>query len=232
MSPKSISRVVIRVVRVVRVRAVAVNLQRWRRRIAVVSCGLSLSLVDPAAAQGTLESLTILRADGSAPLHTQTLDLVFPVQPVGPLTFNFGFETDEVFGPDAFFDAFSLSFRTADDLYNLIVLTADASGVVFLPPVLGGDPNPGIIVDHRAIPSPSLEPRLSIQSSFSVSAMIPESLAGKQATFYLDLFDNGNGVRSQAWFGDLVLVPEPGWLPVVTLTGMGLLFRRRRGSTS
>lgn len=200
---------------------------RWRSRAAVCLITAAVA-VSPLAglSQGSFDSLKVLTADGSAPLHTHSVSLSLPEGVAAPLEFKFGFETDEVFGPGQFFDSFTLTLRTIDDLFSLILVTADASGVLFAPPTPGSLTLADTAVVRSAIPSPSLTPHLAQQYAFSVTTVLPDSLIGRDATLFLDLFDNNNGVISHGWLADITLVPEPTLWPLIPLAGM-VLFRKR-----
>lgn len=203
----------------------------WRARVA--SCAaLVMAVALPALplaglSQGTLDpALYVLTADGSQALQTRSLNLSLPQGTSAPLEFKFGFETDEVFRPGEFFDSFTLSLRTLDDLFTLILVTADASGVLFAPPTPGTELLADSALTRSPIPSPSLTPHLAQQHSFSVSAVLPENLMGREVTLFLDLFDNNNGVISHGWLADITVVPEPTLWPLIPLAGM-VLFRKR-----
>ena len=113
---------------------------RWRvRALACLAVATVAAMPLSGLSQGTFDSLKLLTADGTAALHSQSLSLSVPRGSSVPLAFNFGFETDEVFGPGQFFDSFTLTLRSVDDLVTLILVTADASGVVFAPSTPGAD---------------------------------------------------------------------------------------------
>lgn len=201
----------------------------WCRR-AVTCLAIVGAIASPLAvhSQGTFDSLQVLTADGSAALHSHSINLSLPPGVAAPLEFKFGFETDEAFGPGQFFDSFTLTLRTIDDLFTLILVTADASGVLFAPPTPGTEPIADSALIRHPIPSPSLTPNLAQQHAFAVSAVLPEVLRGQQVTLYLDLFDNNNGVISHGWLADITVVPEPTLWPLVSLAGMVLFLNRSR----
>lgn len=206
----------------------------WRRpslaQLGMVCAAMAASSVG-VHAQSSLSNfgdLRLLRADGSDSLHSQAIQLTLPQQTQMPVELKFGFETDEIFGPGQIFDAFTLTMQSADGILTAILVTVDASGVVFAPEGVGPQSLPDTSISHTEIPSPSLTPHLAKQVSFSVQAILPDSWSGKNATLYLDLFDNNNGILSQGWMSDLVVVPEPALWPLVPLAGLVLLRRRSR----
>jgi hypothetical protein len=128
------------------------------------------------------------------------------------LRFDFGFATDETPTAGAFLDSFSVSIQDASQSFSAIYATADATGIAWAPPTPGTlfiDPA-SILVSP--ISYPNLQPVLSRQNAFEVTAPIPSQfLVGGSINVYFDLFDNLDNRTSQGWFSGLTVssVPEP-----------------------
>ena len=197
-----------------------------RSGLVLGSVACALLLVPRLGAQGTFEPI-ILRTGGVDALTTSVCPLS-AITPSAPL-FEFGmvFGTDEIYGPGQLFDSFSVTVQ--DDLGRaLLLLTADASGVVWAPPNPGGwQLDPGVIT-HSLLPLPSGLPATAFSSAFQVSLPWPAEFAGHSATLYLDLFSNLDNAQSFAWF-QMAAVPEPGCGILVVMGCLAVaIFRRPR----
>ena len=186
--------------------------------------------VERLEAQGTMEGPTVLRTGQGQPLVTASLPFsLVQASPLNRIAIQFGFETDEVFGPGAIFD--SLTLTLVDGSGNLVVIlgSVDAGGLAVLPPTPGTTPIAEEDVLFESLVPPVLDPNLATQFAYSLTADLPEGFATGISTLHLDLFDNQNGIASQAWFSDLTVVPEPSaaWLMVAGAVSLGIVFRSR-----
>ena len=178
--------------------------------------------------QGHLNPV-LLETGGGQPLVSVSLPVpAFPDSTLAPLEFRFAFGTDEVFSPGSIFDSFTITLQDDAKTLTLLLLTADASGVIWAPATPGAialDPDS---IARSAANYPSGQPVFVRQASFQVTVPVPSQYQGRSATLFLDLFDNQNSIPSQGYF-HLVNVPEPAsWA-----TGLGgalcwLVLRRRR----
>ncbi|HSH15726.1 MAG TPA: PEP-CTERM sorting domain-containing protein, partial [Verrucomicrobiae bacterium] len=75
---------------------------------------------------------------------------------------------------------------------------------------------------------PSSTPVLAFQQAFDLEVTLPTEVVGRQFTAYFDLFDNQNGIPSQAFFQDFIIVPEPNTRWLIILGGLGLVVFIRR----
>lgn len=194
-----------------------------------IKCGLGLlfiSFPNCAPGQGTLTPL-VLQTDAVNPLVSATNPLpAFPSAPV-PLEFEFGFATDEAFGPGGFFDSVTLTLQDQAMNHTLIIATADAGGFAWAPATPGAlevDPNSII---RTPIGFPSLTPVLNLRVAFHVIVPVPPQFNGLPASLYLDLSDNLNTLNSIGYF-KLITVPEPAVGLLAGLGGLGRLWLKRR----
>ena len=139
-----------------------------------------------------------------------------------------GFGTDEVFGPGEFFDSFTVTLQSNDQLATWVLATFDASGAVWSPSTPGTNPLDESAMVRAPIGYPSLQPVLTFQQAYEVRAELPREVVGRPLTLYFDLFNNQNAFASQGWFSEVVLVPEPGVGMLLALAGSLLLLGGRR----
>jgi len=177
---------------------------------------------------GFAQGFTVLRTGGGSPLVSSTESLPLSTNALpAVLTFEFGFGTDETVSPGAMFDSFSVTVQDAAMLNTLVLLTADASGIVWAPPTPGGVLLPPDAILRSGIPFPSLQPVLAQQTAFLVTVPLPTVFSGP-VNVYFDLFDNLNPTASLGWY-NRVQVPEPGtWALLVAGGVLVWLCRRRR----
>lgn len=173
-------------------------------------------------AQGTL----VLRTGQGMPVVTLVEPVLVPAQTPVMLEFEFGFATDETPTPGETLDSFTVTVQDAAMIHTLILLTADASGIVWLPPTPGGLWIPPSLIFWRHVPFPSLQPVLAYQSAFAVSVPLPEVYSSGPVNVYFDLFDNLNPTPSLGWFRG-VQVPEPSAWALLIAGGI-LAWRRQR----
>jgi hypothetical protein len=189
--------------------------------------GLAFFLTaNPVCAQG---SLTVFNTGGGQPLVSQVRTFsIGPDLSAPRFEFLFGFGTDETAQPNAFLDSFTVTVQDVNQLFAAVFLTIDGSGLVIAPPNPGGLPVLPSSVTSEPIPYPDLAPVFSSRSAYAISAEIPEAFLGREVNVYFDFFDNQNPVPSQAWFDNLVVVPEPGMMPLGLLAISLCWFFRRR----
>jgi hypothetical protein len=108
---------------------------------------------------------------------------------------------------------------------SLLLLTADASGVVWAPTTPGGIVFPPDSILRSAVAFPSLQPVLANQTAFAVTVPLPTVFSGP-VNVYFDLFDNLNPTPSLGWYR-AVVIPEPRtWALLVA--GAVLIWMRKR----
>jgi len=165
------------------------------------------------------QGIAVLNTGGGLPLVTSSQQLQIPSSPLPvPLFFEFGFGTDETISPGAILDSFTVTVQDAAMLNTLVLLTADAGGVLWAPKTSGGVAIAPEDVGRTPIEYPSLQPVLANQSAFAVTVPLPTVFTG-QVNVYFDLFDNLDGTASLGWYRGAT-IPEPGtW----ALLGIGLL---------
>lgn len=172
----------------------------------------------------------VLQTGGGVSLQTkpEMFSLSGLTAPV--VLFDFGFATDEVPGPGSFLDSFTVSFQGGSTSQTAVLLTADASGVLWAPP------SPGAIsltegqIQRQAITPPSLQPIAGRGLGFSVRFPLPQELLGPTLLVNFDLFDNLNATASLGWYNDVRVesVPEPQSGLLAALGAMALAWKRRR----
>ncbi len=188
---------------------------------------VAFSLTPPAGfAQGSLDPVLLMTGAGT-PLTSQNLPLNLPTVTDDFIRFEFGFATNERFGPGQTFDSFTISVKSPSDVRALVVVTVDAGGNVFAPPSPGNFPVDADSIQREAVAFPSLEPVFAMQTAHMVSVPLPKELSGKPLEVVIDLFDNQDAVMSVGYYRSAILVvPEPRtWL--LLLIGLVTLFTLR-----
>lgn len=163
------------------------------------------------AGQGNVgvPGLTVLRTEVGATLQTSLQPLLIPDTVPGlELRFEFGFSTDELLSPGQISDSFTVTLQDAAAANMVVLLTADAGGVIWAPPTPGGLFLAPEAIAGVPVSFPSLDPILAWQTAYAVAVPIPPVFTGP-ANLYFDLFDNLNGTRSLGWHSAVELVPEP-----------------------
>jgi hypothetical protein len=194
-----------------------------------------LSFCLPHEAPGQVNITTLSTGGGSSRVVAQT-NLFLPSGLTQPaLDFSFGFATDEVAAPELFLDSFSLTILRTNDNAGAVFFTLDAGGLVLAPETPGGifiDPS-GLQV--TPITYPTLQPVLLNQAAFHFIAEVPAELVGSNAQLIFSLFDNQDATASQAWFGQVSLIPEPGVAALLLLgaaaTPLNTRFRKSNQKT-
>ncbi|HSH17469.1 MAG TPA: PEP-CTERM sorting domain-containing protein, partial [Verrucomicrobiae bacterium] len=193
-------------------------------------CALSLLASQPILrAQGEIGGVRVLRPEVGAGLVTEAVEFSFGAAVVDPgLRLRFGFGTDEGLGPGGFGDSFTLTLQDDGGTLTLVLVTMDAGGPVWAPPTPGTTPVAPESLAWSAIAYPSLTPVLAHRWAYELAVALPQSAVGRPLTLYFDLFNNQDGLASQGWFGEVVLVPEPGVWALALLGALMLWWRRRR----
>jgi hypothetical protein len=179
-------------------------------------------------AQGTFGPLVVLRTGMGGPVlsSTQTIGSFSIGQPAS-LQFTFGFSTDEQTAPGTFFDSLTLTLGEANGSLSVIYNTTDRTGSYWGPPAPGAIfISPDSIV-RQSIAFPDLDPVHTNQFAYLVTAPVPNELLGRNLNFYMDLFDNQNGIDSLGWVS-VAPVPEPStWALAATALVMFFAFTWR-----
>ena len=188
---------------------------RWL--LARLGSALGLAVLSQgASAQG------VMNTEPGIGFSSQSVPVFFGPASTSPLLrFSFGFATDEVLQPGILPDSLTLTLQDAAQRTTLLLVTMDASGAAWAPVTPGTTPIPEGSLDRLAIPYSSLTPVLSSRSAFALEFAVPTGLLGEPLTLYFDLFSNDDGVRSQAWFSKVEVVPEPSALVLLALGGGG-----------
>jgi len=168
--------------------------------------------------QGTIAPLVLRTGAGEA--IVSSLVTLPPAGPNASLSFEFGFSTDEVFGPGRIFDSFTISVGRPGSLEVLILATLDASGAVFVPVSPGGLNVDPATVNRTVTAFPLINPSYAVKLAYVLSVPVGAEFAGSPLTVYLDLFDNLDAEPSLGYFGQVSVVPEP---PAWALFSFGFL---------
>ena len=187
---------------------------RVARRVGAVlflAAGLALP------AQSTFGPVVVLRTGAGTPLVSATQAMgSFSASGPASFQFAFGFSTDEEPTPSLFLDSITLTLAEANGALTAIYNTTDRNGP------FGAPPAPGTIfvspdsIMRQPENFPDLDPDHAHRFSYLVTAPVPTELLGRELNFYVDLFDNQNGVNSLGWFS-ITPVPEPTtWALLVT----------------
>jgi hypothetical protein len=196
----------------------------WRP-VWVVGVAVLLVLV---GRQGVVaQGVVVLRTGGGTPLVTASESVLVPpgAGPV-PLMFDFGFGTDETVAPGRILDSFTVTVQDAAGVHTLVLLTADAGGLVWAPFTPGAMfISPDAIV-RTPVAFPSLEPVLVHQIAFAVTVPLPPAFSGLLHVHF-DLFDNLDSTASLGWFR-AVQVPEPASAALLITGSAFFIWLRRR----
>lgn len=143
------------------------------------------------------------------------------------LEFDLGFGTNESWAPGAFSDSFTIGVQTAQG-EQVFVLTADASGFTWAPAFPDGLSLDEADIVRELVPFGAPGESLAQASAYHARVELPASWSGEEVSVWFELFDNGNDIRSVAYFSNLKLVPEPRAAALLALGGAALFFIRRK----
>jgi hypothetical protein len=146
------------------------------------------------------------------------------LSPQTRIQLSFGFATDEVFGPDQFFDSFTINLQDTDAKFTAVLAVLDASGLRLAPATPGALPVDPSSFRLESTMVPPLSTTLQKELSFRLDVPVPTEMVGSQINVVFDLFDNLDSVRSVGWFSDVSVVPEPSTWALLVL-GIGLFGR-------
>jgi len=200
-------------------------LVRW---FALVVVGSLLVWPQLLRAQGTL-NYVVLSTGGADPLVSR--QEVFPLgNPTGSvLSFDFGFFTDEILTPGAFLDSFTITLQGNSS--TAVLVTADASGVVWAPPSPGANAISDAEISRMAVMPPGMFGR---GVAYSVDVPLPAEFNGTDVSIFFDLFDNQNSIGSTGWYFNprISQVPEPQVMSffAVAMTIVGIIRRKSRNA--
>ncbi|MCW5557119.1 MAG: Ig-like domain-containing protein, partial [Verrucomicrobiae bacterium] len=192
----------------------------WRLSIrCVVWCAVWFAVLTGAArGQG------ILNVEAEQGLVSQSVGIRYGREFEVPVFWlQFGFTTDELVRAGRIPDAFTVSIVDANGGGTLVLVTADAGGVVWAPVTPGTIPIAPDAIASVPIPYSSLDPvqapGLAHSVAFDLQFALSPEWADRDLTVYFDLFNNDDGEASQAWYSLPIVVPEPS---AVTLLGLGV----------
>ena len=181
---------------------------------------------------GRAQGLVTFNTDSTTPLisQMQSLDTSVPGgQPL--LEFDFGFATAESPSPGGFLDSFTVSLQDLNQTFTAILFTDDPNGLVLAPATPGTLVLNSSLMNLNVIGYPSLQPVVPNQAAFHFSMPVPQEFAGNPMNVYFDLFNNEDGLASQAWVDNVQIatIPEPPVSLLLLLSGCILWkFSRRK----
>jgi hypothetical protein len=161
-----------------------------------------------AAGITTSGAYTLFRTGSNEPLQSLALPFDIPGDVPSTFSFEFGFATAEPDVPETFFDSFSMTLQSSNQTATALFLTADRSGVAWVPPtpgMLSVDSN-DVVHGTASFPSlPGVSLDLPFHLAYSVTFLIPAPFAGGPLSLFFDLFDNLNAAASMAYVKGLRL---------------------------
>jgi hypothetical protein len=171
---------------------------------------IATAMIVPAALLAARAENIVLHTGGATTPITDWRVLEAASGPNAWVEFNFGFATAEELLAGSFFDAVTFSLQGSVPSATTTIVTLDRTGALFAPITPGGITleRPSIAWQEIAFPA-DLNPELAYRRAFTVSAPIPQELLGQPLTFFVDLFDNQNGVASVAYSTAPTVIPEP-----------------------
>jgi hypothetical protein len=189
-------------------------------------------LLPQTAAQGTdIPIYQTLQTGQTQALQTATQYLTLDqTKPTDLFEFSFFFATQEQPSPGQFLDSATIMLQNGAQTTAVVFLTVDASGVYWVPATPGGlDLDPASMVMTPLSYRDQSQP-WQLQTAYSITVPLPEQLKSGAAILTLDLFDNGNSLKSMAWISQ---IPEPGSTALLICGGLmlslNLMRRSRRG---
>jgi hypothetical protein len=183
---------------------------------------IATAMVLPAAVLAARAENIVLHTGGATTPITDSRVIEAVSGPNVWVEFNFGLATAEELLAGSFFDSVTFSLQGSAPSATATIVTLDRTGALFAPITPGGITLERSSITWREIAFPSdVNPELAYRRAFAVSAPIPQELLGQPLTFFVDLFDNQNGVASVAYSTTPTVIPEPSAL---LLAFVGALF--------
>ena len=199
--------------------------KNWKRSSQTVCAGL-LAMITL-----SVEGVTINVLQTGAGMTLQTAEVAVPVfasANPSPLTFEFGFETQETAAPGQILSSFSVQLGNQNGNYALIG-TADPSGVVLAPSNPGGVTISSSDIVSTAISFPSGLPGYATQYAFELTFTIPSTFWGESTDLYFQLYDDMSGQNALGFYSvpSAASVPDSGGWILYGLAGAALVGARR-----
>ena len=179
-------------------------------------------MILPAMALAARAENIVLHTGGATTPITDSRVLEAASGPTAWVEFNFGLASAEELLAGAFFDSVTFTLQGSAPSATATIVTLDRTGPLFAPITPGGITLERSSITWNEISFPEeINPELPFRRAFAVSAPIPQELLGQSLTFFIDLFDNQNGVSSVAYSTTPTVIPEPS---AVLLAFVGTLF--------
>ncbi len=201
------------------------NASRLGGLVLLVAWGLGCGSLH---AQGLLASVPLsvtLEADGSEWLHSASLDLAWDrSSPATDRRFEcrFGFSTDETFVEGRLADMISAVLLDATGRRSMVLFTVSAEGLSLMPQT---PDSLTVNLDQvllEPIVVPASELGFSSRVAYQLQTPLPAAFAPGNVRLALAFHDNEDTAASRAWLEEVVLVPEPSGLLILTLAAVGL----------
>ena len=134
------------------------------------------------------------------PLSSVSIPLeILPWELAPMLLFDFGFSTKEQTTLASLHDSFSVTLSDSKQTNIAMLLSTDIYGVNWITNTPGGLTLASDSIVYREIPFTGNYSNSQLSVAYSVAVILPREFAGLDATLYLDLFDNQDGLDSAAY---------------------------------
>jgi hypothetical protein len=197
----------------------------WRRS-ALASC-LGVAVLRTLTAEGV--PIDVLQTGTGMALQTAevTVPLFGSANPA-PLTFEFGFETQETVAPGQIFSSFSVQLGNQNGIYALIG-TVDPGGMVLAPSNPGGVTISPSAITSTAITFPNGLPGYATQYAFDLTFTIPSTFWGESTDLYFQFYDDMSGQNALGFYSvpSAASVPDSGPWSLYGLAAAALVAGRR-----